>query len=176
MLSRILQHKYFKLAVIFLLLALSIYQFVEGNIGNGIFLIFLAFLVFFLFLRNEYMLLASLRMRKDDLEGAEKWLAKIQRPEEALIKPQLASYYLMQGMIQSRKNVNLAEKYLRKALKTGLILKQEQAVAKLSLAGVLAAKRRKREALHLLNEAKKLDKKGLLKENIQFLKKQLKRI
>jgi len=170
------QHKYVKIALIILLTALSVWQFVEGNVGNGIFWLILALLTVFLLVRNEYMLLASLRMRKDDVEGAEKWLMKIKNPEQALIKPQQASYYLMLGMIHSRKNVHRAEKYLRKALKTGLIIKQEEALAKLTLAGVMAAKRRKREALYLLNEAKKLDKKGLLKDNIQMLKKQLRRI
>jgi len=38
------------------------------------------------------------------------------------------------------------------------------------------AKRNKREATRLLNEAKKLDKKGLLKEQIRMMKQQLKRI
>jgi len=170
------QHKYVKLALLIILTGLSVWQFVEGNIGNGIFLLLLALVVLFFFIRNEFMLLASLRLRKDDVEGAEKWLRKIKNPEQALIKPQQASYYLMLGMIESRKNVHQAEKYLRKALKLGLVLKQEEALAKLTLAGVLAAKRRKREALLLLNEAKKLDKKGLLKENISMLKKQLRRI
>ncbi len=170
------QHKYFKLLIMALLLGLSVWQFVEKNIGNGIFLLILAIIVLFFYIRNEYILMAYLRMRKQDMEGAEKWLRKINNPSQALIKPQQASYYMMLGLIHSGKNINQAEKYLRKALKTGLILKQEEALAKLSLAGVLAAKRRKREALNLLNEAKKLDKKGLLRENIQMLKQQLKRI
>ena len=170
------QHKYFKLALLIVFFGLSVWQFIEGNIGNGIFLLLLSLIILFFFVRNEYMLLASLRLRKEDVDGAEKWLMKIKNPEQALIKPQQASYYLMLGMIHSRKNVHQAEKYLRKALKLGLILKQEEALAKLTLAGVLAAKRRKREALYLLNEAKKLDKKGLLKENIQLLKKQLRKI
>jgi hypothetical protein len=58
----------------------------------------------------------------------------------------------------------------------GLILKQDQAMAKLSLAGILMAKRNKREATRLLNEAKKLDKKGMLAEQIRMMKQQLKRI
>ncbi len=171
-----LQHKYFKLAVAVVLLGLSVWQFVEGNIGNGIFLIFLMLLVLFFYVRNEYILMAYFKMRKQDMEGAEKWLSKIKNPEQALIKPQQASYNMMFGLIYSQKNIHQAEKYLRRALKLGLILKQEEALAKLSLAGILAAKRRKREAINLLNEAKKLDKKGYLKENIQMLKQQLRRI
>jgi tetratricopeptide (TPR) repeat protein len=170
------QHKYFKLSLAILITGLSVWQFIEGNIGNGIFLLLIAILIFFLYIRHEYILMAYFKMRKQDMEGAEKWLLKIKNPEKALIKPQQASYYMMLGLIYSQKNIHQAEKFLRKALKIGLILKQEEALAKLSLAGIMAAKRRKREALNLLNEAKKADKKGVLKENIQMIKQQLKRI
>ncbi len=174
--KRILQHKYFKLFILTALVIWAIWQFTEGNIGNGIFLIFLSLIVLFFFVRNEFLLMSMLRLRKEDFDGAEKWLLKLQNPEEALIKPQLAYYYLLFGMIYSRKNIHQAEKYFRKALKTGLILKQDQALAKMSLAGVLMAKRRKREATNLLNEARKLDKKGVLSEQIRMMKQQLKRI
>ena len=50
------------------------------------------------------------------------------------------------------------------------------AMAKMSLAGILMQKRRKREAIILLNEAKKLDKHNMLGEQIKILQKQLKRI
>ncbi len=170
------QHKYFKLFVMFVLLGISVWQFTEGNIGNGIFILILALLVLFFYIRNEYLLMAYMRLRKQDTAGVEKWLSKIKSPEKALIKPQQASYYMMWGMIHSQKNIHQAEKYFRKALKIGFILKQEEALTKLSLAGILIAKRRKREAMNLINEAKKLDKKGLLKENIQVVKQQLKRI
>ncbi len=173
---QILQHKWLKLVVGIALIALSIWQFTEDNIGNGIFLLLLALLVFFLYVRNEYLLWAFLKMRKEDMDGAERVLMKIKNPQQALIKPQYAYYNLLLGMIYSRKNINQAEKFLRKALNLGLILKQDQALAKLSLAGVLMAKRRKREATLLLNEARKLDKKGLLKDQIKMMKQQLKRI
>lgn len=173
---RFLQHKYFKLAVAIALFAWSVWEFVQGHIGNGIFLLLLAILVIFLYVRNEYLLAAFFKLRKEDLEGAERILMKIRHPEEALIKPQQAYYNMLLGMIYSRKNIGKAEKYLRKALKLGLILKQDQAMAKLSLAGILMAKRNKREATRLLNEAKKLDKKGMLAEQIRMMKQQLKRI
>ena len=172
----LLQHKYLKLALGLLLLALSVWQFWQGHIGNGIFILLLSLLVFFLYVRNEYLLAAFFKLRKEDMDGAERILMKIRNPEQALIKPQQAYYNMLLGMIYSRKNIGKAEKYLRKALKIGLILKQDQAMAKLSLAGILMAKRNKREATRLLNEAKKLDKKGLLKEQIRMMKQQLKRI
>ncbi len=170
------QHKNLKLGVALVLLGLSVWQFYEENIGNGIFLLLLMFVVLFFYVRNEYILLSILRMRKEDFDGAEKWLSKIKNPEKALIKPQQAYYNLLMGMIYNRKNIHKAEKYFRKALKLGLILKQDQAMAKMGLAGVLMAKRRKREATMLINEAKKLDKKGVLKDQIRMLKQQMKRI
>lgn len=170
------QHKNLKLAVAFVLLALAVWQFTENNIGNGIFLLVLMLLVLFLYVRNEYLLAAFFKLRKEDTEGAERILMKIKNPEQALIKPQQAYYNLLLGMIYSRKNINKAEKFLRKALNLGLILKQDQAMAKMSLAGIMIAKRKKREASRLLNEAKKLDKKGMMAEQLRMMKQQLKRI
>ena len=173
---QLLQHKYLKLAVGLVLLGLSVWQFWQGHIGNGIFLLLLFLLVMFLYVRNEYLLAAFFKLRKEDMEGAERILMKIRNPEQALIKPQQAYYNMLLGMIYSRKNIGKAEKFLRKALKLGLVLKQDQAMAKLSLAGIMMAKRNKREATRLLNEAKKLDKKGLMKDQIRMMKQQLKRI
>ncbi len=170
------QHKNFKLAVALILLALAVWQFTENNIGNGIFLLVLMLLVLFLYVRNEYLLAAFFKLRKEDTEGAERILMKIKNPEQALIKPQQAYYNLLLGMIYSRKNINRAEKFLRKALNLGLILKQDQALAKMSLAGIMIAKRKKRDATRLLNEAKKLDKKGVLNEQLRMMRQQLKRI
>ena len=170
------QHKNLKLAIALLLLGLAVWQFTENNIGNGIFLLVLMLLVLFLYVRNEYLLAAFFKLRKEDTEGAERILMKIKNPEQALIKPQQAYYNLLLGMIYSRKNINKAEKFLRKALNLGLILKQDQAMAKMSLAGIMIAKRKKREASRLLNEAKKLDKKGMMAEQLRMMKQQLKRI
>ncbi len=170
------QHKNLKLAVGLVLLALAVWQFTENNIGNGIFLLVLMLLVLFLYVRNEYLLAAFFKLRKEDTEGAERILMIIKNPEQALIKPQQAYYNLLLGMIYSRKNINKAEKFLRKALNLGLILKQDQAMAKMSLAGIMIAKRKKREASRLLNEAKKLDKKGLMADQLRMMKQQLKRI
>ncbi|MDA9127177.1 DUF2892 domain-containing protein, partial [Flavobacteriaceae bacterium] len=50
------------------------------------------------------------------------------------------------------------------------------AMAKLSLAGILIQKRRKREATNLLNEAKKLDKQKMLSDQIKMMQQQMKKI
>lgn len=169
-------NKNIKIVLAFLIVALAGYQFYEGEIGNGIALIFLALIFVFLYFRNELILLAFLRMRKQDLEGTEKWLAKIRNPESALTTKQQGYYEYLHGIIYSQKNLTQAEKHFRKALKLGLNMDYDVAMAKLSLAGIAMQKRRKREATTLLSEAKKLDKNNMLTEQIRMMQQQLKRI
>jgi hypothetical protein len=52
----------------------------------------------------------------------------------------------------------------------------DKAMVNLQLAGIAMTKRRKREAVNLLNEAKKLDKHGMLKDQIKMVKEQMKKI
>lgn len=169
-------HKILKLIIAGLILAYSGYQFVEGNIGNGIFLILLSLIFIFLYFRNEMILLAFLRMRKQDLDGTQKWLDKIKNPEGALVKKQQGYFNYLHGIIHSQKNLTQAEKYFKKALKLGLTMDYDVAMAKLSLAGIAMQKRRKREATILLNEAKKLDKNNMLTEQIKMMQQQMKKI
>lgn len=169
-------NKNIKLILAGISLALSGYQFVEGNIGNGIALILLAAVFIFFYFRNEIILLAFLRMRKQDLEGTEKWLKKIKNPETALTTKQQGYYNYLYGIIYSQKNLTQAEKYFRKAIKLGLNMDYDMAMAKLSLAGIAMQKRRKREATTLLQEAKKLDKNNMLSEQIKMMQQQMKRI
>ena len=158
-------NKLFKLVISILIFGFSIYQFSVDNIGNGIALIFLSLTFLLLYFKNEILIIAFLRMRKQDLDGTEKWLLRIKNPESSLIKKQVGYYNYLFGIVYSQKNLTSAEKYFKKAISFGLNMNQDLAMAKLSLAGILMQKRRKREALMLLNEAKKLDKHGLLIEN-----------
>jgi len=121
-------------------------------------------------------LLAFLRMRKQDMEGTQKWLDRIKNPEAALITKQQGYYNYLHGILHSQKNLTQAEKYFRKALKLGLTMDYDVAMAKLSLAGIAMQKRRKREATTLLNEAKKLDKNNMLTEQIKMMQQQMKKI
>jgi len=169
-------HKTIKLILAGLIVGFAVYQFIEGYIGNGIFLILLASIFVFLYFRNEIILLAFLRMRKQDMEGTQKWLAKIKNPEAALVKKQQGYYNYLHGIIYSQKNLTQAEKYFKKALKLGLNMGYDVAMAKLSLAGIAMQKRRKREATTLLQEAKKLDKNNMLTDQIKMMQQQMKRI
>ncbi|GMN04812.1 membrane protein [Croceitalea sp. MTPC5] len=169
-------NKNIKLILAFLIIAYAVYQFIEGYIGNGIFLILLSLIFIFLYFRNEIILLAFLRMRKQDMVGTEKWLGKIKNPDAALVKKQQGYYNYLHGIIFSQKNLTQAEKYFKKALKLGLNMDYDVAMAKLSLAGIAMQKRRKREATTLLQEAKKLDKNNMLTDQIKMMQQQMKKI
>lgn len=169
-------NKIFKLIIAALIVAYAIYQFTQGNIGNGIFLILFSLIFIFLYFRNEMILLGFLRMRKQDLAGTEKWLSKIKNPKTALTVKQQGYYNYLHGIIYSQTNLTTAEKYFKKALKLGLTMDYDVAMAKLSLAGIAMQKRRKREATMLLAEAKKLDKQNMLSDQIKMMKEQMKKI
>ena len=171
-----LQHRYVKIIVAALIVLWAVYQFVQGKIGNGIALTLLAVFPVLLYFRNEFLLLTFLRLRKQDMEGMEKWLGKIVHPETALLRKQQGYYNYMYGIIYSRKNLTKAEKYFRKALQLGLTMDYDVAMTKLSLAGIMIQKRKKREAQELLADAKKLDKQNMMTEHIKMMQQQLKKI
>lgn len=169
-------HRNIKLIITGLVILTGIWQFTESNIGNGIFVILLSAIPIFLYFKNEFILLAFLKLRKQDFEGAKKWLAYIKNPETALVRKQQGYFNYLHGIMLSQTNINQAEKYFKKAIELGLSMDMDLAVAKLNLAGVAMSRRRKLEATSLLNEAKKLDKQNMLKEQITMMKEQMKKI
>ncbi|WP_378188350.1 DUF2892 domain-containing protein [Aquimarina sp. W85] len=169
-------NKNIKLFIAALIIGLGIWQIIEGSIGNGIMLILLSSIFIFLYFKNEFILLAFLKLRKQDFDGAKAWLDKIKHPESALTTKQHGYYNYLLGIMLSQTNISQAEKYLKKAIKLGLSMDQDLAVAKLNLAGIAMTKRRKREAQILLNQAKKLDKHSMLKDQITMMKQQMKKI
>ncbi|MFK7048765.1 MULTISPECIES: hypothetical protein [Flavobacterium] len=169
-------HRNIKLVLAALLIVTGIWQFTENNIGNGIFLFLLSIIPIFLYFRNEYILLAFLKLRNQDFAGAKNWLDKIKNPETALIQKQQGYYNYLNGLMVSQTNLNQAEKFFKKAISLGLSMDQDLALAKLNLAGIALSRRRKMEATTFLNEAKKLDKHNMLKDQISMMKEQLKRI
>jgi len=168
-------NKIIKLIIAGLIIGYAIYQFTEGLIGNGIMFILLASIFVFLYFKNEFILLAFLRLRKQDFPGATKWLNKIKNPESALVKKQQGYYYYLHGIMVSQTNMNAAEKHFKKAISLGLSMKHDLAMAKLNLSGIAFSKRRKLEAQKLLSEAQKLDKQGMLTEQIKMMKDNMKR-
>ncbi len=169
-------HRFIKLILAALMVVAGIWQFTEGNIGNGIFLIILTAIPIFLYYKNEFILLAFLKLRKQDFAGAKVWLDKIKKPETALVRKQQGYYNYLHGLMLSQTNLHQSEKFFRKAIELGLSMDMDLAVAKLNLAGIAMSKRRKMEATTLLNEAKKLDKQNMLKDQITMMKEQMKKI
>lgn len=169
-------HKNIKLVLAALLFATAIWQFTENNIGNGIFLTLLIVIPIFLYFKNEYILMAFFKLRKQDFDGAKVWLNKIKNPEGALVRKQQGYYNYLHGLMISQTNLNQAEKYFKKAIDLGLSLDMDLAVAKLNLAGIAMSRRRKIEATNLINEVSKLDKQNMLKDQIMMMKQQLKKI
>lgn len=167
-------NKTIKLIIAAGIIAFAVYQFTEGYIGNGIMLILLSSIFIFLYFKNEFILLAFLRLRKQDFEGATKWLNKIKNPEGALVKKQQGYFSYLHGIMVSQSNMNEAEKHFKKAIALGLSMDHDLAMAKLNLAGIAFSKRRKQEAQKLLTEATKLDKQGMLTEQIKMMKQNMK--
>jgi tetratricopeptide (TPR) repeat protein len=169
-------HRNIKLVIAALIFATAIWQFTESNIGNGIFLIILTLVPIFLYFRNEYILMAFLQLRKQNFAGAKSWLDKIKNPDTALVQKQQGYYNYLNGIMLSQTNLIQAEKYFKKAIELGLNMDMDLAVAKLNLAGVAMSRRRKLEATNLIAEVKKLDKQGMLADQIKMMKEQMKKI
>lgn len=164
-----------KIIVASVLFALSVYLFVDGSIGNGIFVMFLVAFVTLTVFKNENIIIAFYHLRKNDVEKAAVALNKIKHPDK-LIKSQQAYYYFLKGLFEAQQNMNTSEKFFKKALGIGLRTDQDKAVAKLNLAAVALQRRRKREATTLLSEVKKLDSGNMLDDQVKMLKQQLKKI
>ena len=169
-------HKNIKLILAALVIALAVWQFTETNIGNGIILILLASMFVFLYFKNEIILLAFLRLRKQDFPGAKKWLDKIKNPEAALVSKQQGYHSYLNGLMVSQTNMNEAERFFKKAIELGLSMDADMAMAKLNLAGIAMTKNRKREAQTLLTEAKKLDKHNMMDDQIKMMKNEMKKM
>lgn len=169
-------NKNIKLIIAAGIIAYAVYQFTEGYIGNGIMFILLSLIFVFLYFKNELILLAFLRLRKQDFEGAKKWLDKIKNPSSALVKKQEGYYNYLHGIMVSQTNMNEAEKLFKKAIDLGLSMDHDLAMAKLNLAGIAFSKRRPQEAKKLLKEAETLDKRGMLNEQIKMMKQQMKKV
>ena len=154
-------------------LFLLVYSFATGHWGWGIVMIFVTALIILTYFRNQHMILALNQMRVGNHEKALSYLNKISRPD-LLPKKQHAYILYLKGMLGAHEmGFSKSEQLVRKALEMGLRTKQDNAVARLHLAGICAQTGRRSEAQTLLSESKKLDKDGVLKEQISMMQKQL---
>ncbi len=168
-------HKNIKLLLIALILAVATWQFTDGHIGNGIMLTLVASLIILIYFKNEFILAATFKLKKHDMDGAKAILERIKNPEGALTKKQHGYFNFLKGQFEYQESPLKAEKFLRKAIELGLNFDHDMAAAKMFLAGIAASKNRKIEANNLLSDAKLLDKHGMLTDQIKMMKQQMKR-
>ncbi len=148
--------------------------FYNGYWGWGICMIFVTAVIGFTFFRNENMILALNQMRQGNTEKAKKYINKITHPQ-FLVKRQHAYVIFLQAVLNTQDfGFNKSEQMLRKAIGLGLRTGQDNAVARMHLAGICAQTGRKKEALSLLAEAKKLDTSGMMNDQIKQMQGQLK--
>lgn len=169
-------NKYLKLVLAVLILAGAIYMFTEREIAWGIILILISIIPITLFFRNEFILLAFWQLRKNNLEGANKWLQYIKNPESQLIRKQFGYFNFMKGLTEGQNNIALTEKYMRKSLEYGLSFAHDRAMAKLNLAAGAMSRGRKQEAKKWLTEAKTEDKQNMLTDQIKMFEDQMKKM
>ncbi len=167
--------KYIRLIIASLLFIGAVLLFVFGFIFLGVLAVLASGIAALLHFRNESILLAFYYVRKADMASAAKALSRVKKPEN-LVKSQEAYYYYLSALMESQKrNLPKAEKLFKKALNTGLRMKNDQAVAKLNLAGIALSQRNKKLATHYIQETKKLDKHKMLAGQIREIEDMMKR-
>jgi len=151
----------------------NVYLFFTGSWGWGIFLIFITALIILSFFRNENMILALNQMRTGNQEKAKKYINRISAPQFLPRKQHAYVLYLQAVMNAQELGFGGSEVLLRKALHLGLRTSEDNAVARMHLSSICAQTGRKAEAVSLLAEAKKLDKSGMMKDQIKTMQQQL---
>lgn len=130
-------------------------------------------IIVFSFFRNENMILALNQMRLGDTEKAKKYIKRITHPQFMPRKQHAYVLFLQAVLATQELGFAKSEQLLRKAISMGLRTGQDNAVARMHLAGICAQTGRKSEAVSLLAEAKKMDTSGMMKEQISMMQKQL---
>lgn len=151
----------------------NVYLFFVGSWGWGISLIFITALIILSFFRNENMILALNQMRTGNQDKAKKYINRISAPQFLPRKQHAYVLYLQAVMNAQELGFGGSEVLLRKALHLGLRTSEDNAVARMHLSSICAQTGRKAEAVSLLAEAKKLDKSGMMKDQIKTMQQQL---
>jgi hypothetical protein len=154
-------------------LSFNVWLFATGHWGWGITFIFVTALIILSFFRNENMILALNQMRVGNTDKAKKYIDRITHPQFLPRKQHAYILYLKAVMGSQEMGFAKSEQLLRRALELGLRQPEDNAVARMHLAGICAQTGRKNEAVSLLGEAKKMDKNGMLKDQIKMMQQQL---
>ncbi|NQX92749.1 MAG: DUF2892 domain-containing protein [Flavobacteriales bacterium] len=161
-----------KIALAAASLAYTVYLFITGHWGAGIGMIFVSAILVLINLRSMRLIVALFQIRKQNLDKAKQWVQRV-NPDK-LWKNQKGYWYYLMGQLSMQENLNTSDKYLRKALNLGLNMNHDKAMAKMNLAVIAANRNKRREAISLINEAKRLDTKGMMKNEIKQVEKAIK--
>jgi Flp pilus assembly protein TadD len=162
-----------RIFIALVLLGGTVGLFLTGFWGWGITSVFPLAIVIFSFFRNEQVILALNQMRLGNQEKAKKHINRITAPQYMTRRQHAYVLYLKALMNAQELGFAQSEQLLRKALSLGLRTNEDNAVARMHLAGICAQTGRRPEASTLLTEAKKYDKSGMLKDQIKMLQSQM---
>ncbi len=151
----------------------TIALFANGNWGWGIVMIFVTAIIGVFFFRHERMILALNQMRTGNQDKAKYHIEKITMPHVLPRKQHAYVLYLKAVLSSQELGFAKSEQLLRKAMALGLRTSQDNAVARMHLAGICMQTGRRQEAVSLLAEAKKLDSNGMMREQITMMQKQM---
>lgn len=155
------------------LLFLTYTSFSTGYWGWGIVLILVTAIVGATFVINENVAMAINYMRTGNQAKAGRAINRITHPQ-LMPRRQHAYVIYMQALLNAQEFGNAkSEAHLRKAIALGLKRGHDKAMARMHLAGICAQTGRRQEAVSLLNEAKKMDDSGMLKDQIKMMQAQL---
>ena len=118
-------------------------------------------------LRSVRMIMVAFRIQQQKLDKARTILEGI-NPNH-LWKSSRGQYWFLKGNLLLESSLSEAEKAFRQALDIGMKRDEEKAAVMLNLAAIQHSKRRPKEAKALIAQAKRLDKKGMLKSDIKTI-------
>lgn len=145
----------------------SVHLYSTGYIGSGVGMTILGVLVGITALRSVRMIMVAFRIQQQKLDKARTILEGI-NPNH-LWKSSRGQYWFLKGNLLLESSLSEAEKAFRQALDIGMKRDEEKAAVMLNLAAIQHSKRRPKEAKALIAQAKRLDKKGMLKSDIKTI-------
>lgn len=162
----------FKLLLAAASVGYTVLLYTQGSWGAAVGMTLLSVVLILGNLRSVRLVLAFANLRMQRMEEAVKWLGRIQPGQ--LWPGQRGYYHFLLGSVTMQNNIIEAESHLRKALSLGLRQDHDKAAVKLNLAVCLSAKQDRKKALIMIQEAKRLDTKGMLKADIKQVESMIK--
>lgn len=148
-------------------IAYAVTLFTSNHTGGGVGMVLLGVLIGLTALRSIRMIVVAFRIQQQKMDKARKVLAGI-NPKH-LWAGNRGQYWFLQGNLLLETSLIDAERAFRTALDEGMKRDEEKAAVMLNLAAIQSSKGRNKEAKALIVQAKRLDKKGMLKADIRTI-------